>query len=262
MIKNFCAIIFLIVASFGLASAAPSASNEKFLDAAVFDNTNSLSSAEIKNLTAKIHDVEGRHGVKIGVEILESVGAASMDTAAKSLLERHYSGAPNGGIILLIVMDTHKWQIATDSAMRARIPNLQGLGDGIVGNLKAGDFAGACESYVSGVDRILNYYEQTGAAYDPSDGFNPLAAMVAVCGGIFFGIGVRSWLIGSMTNVHHAAAATDYLKRETVKFDTNRDTYLFTNVQRVAKTQGGGGHGGGGPSGAAGGGGGGAGGSF
>ena len=59
--------------------------------------------------------------------------------------------------------------------------------------------------------------------------------MIAVVCGIFFGILVRSWLIGSMSNVHRENRATDYLKRETVKFTQNKDTYLFTNVERRPK---------------------------
>ena len=62
-----------------------------------------------------------------------------------------------------------------------------------------------------------------------------MAAMAAVVFGIFFGVIVRSWLIGSMSNVHHEMAALDYLKRETVKFTKNRDTYLYTNTERRPK---------------------------
>ena len=71
MIKNFCAIVILIVAaSFGIAGAA---SNEKILDAAVYDNAGILSAAEIRALTDKIHAVEQKHGIKIGVEFHETV---------------------------------------------------------------------------------------------------------------------------------------------------------------------------------------------
>lgn len=257
MIKNFCAIFFLIVAvNFGTAGAAPS--NEKILDASVFDNTGSLSAAEIKSLTEKIRAVEQKHGVKIGVEFLDTIGNASIETAAQSLLKQHYSGAQNGGIIFLVDMGKRNWYIATDSRMRNFIPNVSDLTDGVVLSLSNGDYYSACSSYIDAVDASLTYYAQNGAAYDSSAGFNPLAAVVAVIGGICFGMAVRSWLIGSMSNVRHAAAAMDYLKRETVKFKIQRDTYLFTNVERRPKPSGGGG---GGRSGGSGGGGG-AGGSF
>ena len=63
-----------------------------------------------------------------------------------------------------------------------------------------------------------------------------------------FGVMIRSWLIGSMSNVRHAMEAIDYLKRNTVKFTEKRDTFLFMNVKRRPRGGGrsGGGHGGGG----------------
>lgn len=259
MLKKICAILILIVAaSFGTSNAAPS--NEKILDASVFDNTGSLSAAEIQNLTEKIRAIEQKHGVKIGVEFLDTIGNASIDTAARELLERHYSGAQNGGIIFLVDMGKRNWYIATDSRMSRFIPNVSSITGAVQRNLSGGDFYSACSSYLDAVDKSLTYYAQNGAAYDSSGGFNPIAAMVAVIGGICFGMVVRSWLIGGMSNVRHAAEAMDYLKRETVKFQIQRDTYLFTNVVRRPKPTGGGSHGGGRSGG--GGGGGGAGGSF
>ena len=72
-------------------------------------------------------------------------------------------------------------------------------------------------------------------------------AAVAICGlAIFGGVMFRSILIGSMSNVHRAQEATDYLKKNTVKFLENRDTFLFMNVQ--SKPRGGGGSRGGGHS--------------
>ena len=260
MLKKICAILILIVAVSFSASAAPS--NEKILDASVFDNTNSLSTAEIQNLTEKIRAVEQKHGIKIGVEFLDTTGNASIDTAARELLERHYSGAQNGGIIFLVDMEKRSWYIATDSRMRNFIPNVSEITGGVKQRLSGGDFYGACSSYVDAVDKSLTYYAQNGSAYDSSGGFNPMAAVVAVIGGICFGMMVRSWLISGMSNVRHAAAAMDYLKRETVKFKLNRDTYLFTNVVRRPKPSGNGGGSRGGMGGGGGSSGGGAGGSF
>ncbi|MBO4401201.1 MAG: TPM domain-containing protein [Selenomonadaceae bacterium] len=260
MLKKFCAILILIVAaSFGTSDAAPS--NEKILDASVYDNTGSLSTSEIQALTEKIRAVEQKHGVKIGVEFLDTIGNASIETAAQSLLKRHYSGAQNGGIVFLVDMGQRNWYIATDSRMSNFIPRVSDITGGVKQNLSSGDYFSACSSYIDAVDKSLTYYAQNGSAYDSSAGFNPMAAIVAVIGGICFGMMVRSWLIGGMTNVRHAAAAMDYLKRETVKFKINRDTYLFTNVVRRPKPSGGNG-GGGGLGGGGGRGGGGAGGSF
>ena len=111
------------------------------------------------------------------------------------------------------------------------------------------------------IDELMTYYETNGIAYGqrkPGE-FDPTAAMVAFGLAIFLGVMIRSMLIGSMSNIHRAKLATDYLKKNSVKFLESRDTFLFMNVQRKPRGGGGGsrsggssghssGHGGGGGS--------------
>ena len=262
MVKKICAMILVITAiSFNVAFADMPLDSEKILDTAVFDNSQTLSKSEIQSLTNKIKSVEQKHGIKIGVEFLKTIGNASPETAARELLNQHYGGAQNGGIIFLVVMDSRQWYVATDSRLNSFV-NANDIGNYLLPSLKDGDYFGACSNYIDAVDKYLTYYEQNGAAYDSNAGFNPMAAMAAVLLGILFGISVRSWLMGTMSNVHHETKATDYLKRETVKFIRNKDIYLFTNVERRPKPSGGGMSSRGGSGGGSSGGGGGAGGSF
>ena len=233
MVKKICATVLILVAmSFSVTFAS---TPERMIDAEVFDNSQTLSKSEIQTLTNKIQTVQQKHQVKIGIEFLKTIGNANIASAAHELLERHYSGNANGGIIFVVVMDSRNWYIATDSRMDYKIPNAKDIGNKLLPNLKDGDYFGACSNYIDAVDKSLSYYEQNGAAYDSDDEFNIMAAMAAVVLGIFFGVMVRSWLIGSMSNVHHEQTATDYLKRETVKFTKQRDTYLYTNTERRPK---------------------------
>ena len=233
MIKNICAtILFLVAMSFSITFASMP---ERMIDAEVFDNSQTLSKNEIQSLTSKIQTVQQKHGVKIGIEFLKSIGNADISGAAHELLNKHYSGNANGGIIFVVVMDSRNWYVATDDAMKLKIPNANDIGKKLLPNLKSGDYFGACSAYIDAVDSSLTYYTQNDAAYNSDDEFNVMAAGAAVLLGILFGMAVRSWLIGSMSNVHHEATATDYLKRETVKFNKNRDTYLYTNTERRPK---------------------------
>lgn len=233
MVKKFFAIFLLVVAtSFSVTFASMP---ERMIDTAVFDNSQTLSKNEIQSLTQKIQNIQQKHQVKIGIEFLKTIGNANISNAAHELLNKHYGSAPNGGVIFVVVMDSRSWYVATDSTMDIRIPNANDVGNALLPNLKNGDYYGACNSYIDSVDKILTYYEQNGSAYNSEDGINIVAAVVAVGMGIFFGFAFRSWLIGSMSNVHHEVAATDYLKRETVKFSRNKDIYLFTNTERRPK---------------------------
>lgn len=233
MVKKICAtILFLFAMSFSVTFASMP---ERMIDAEVFDNSQTLSKSEIQSLKDKIQNVQQKHKVKIGIEFLKTIGNAEISNAAHELLNKHYGGELNGGIIFVVVMDSRNWYVATDAQMDMRIPNAKDVGNKLLPNLKDGDYFGACENYINAVDQSLNYYEQNGEAYNSDDEFNIMAAMAAVVFGIFFGVIVRSWLIGSMSNVHHEMAALDYLKRETVKFTKNRDTYLYTNTERRPK---------------------------
>jgi len=64
---------------------------------------------------------------------------------------------------------------------------------------------------------------------------NTTALTVAVIISIFIGWIIRRYLIDSMTNVHIAQEATDYLKRDSVNITTMIDTYLFTNLAVIPK---------------------------
>lgn len=214
--------------------------NGKKNSSSVVDTQNLLTADEISALTQKILRVEQKHQVKIGIEFLNNTHGQSLDNAANSLLDKNFSGAQNGGILLLVVMDTRKWKISTDSTMRQRIPDAQtaAIANNFVSYLSDGYYYDACNRYINDVDKYLTYYETNGTPYDPSSEFDPLALMIAIFLAIIGAVMFRSMLIGSMSNVHTALSAMDYLKRETVKLTEKKDTYLFTNVTRRRKSKG------------------------
>ena len=220
MKKFFAFVTFIFMMNFAITFAAQS----------IVDTQNLLTPAEIKSLTQKIQQVEQKHQVKIGIEFLKNTHGQNLENTANSLLDKNFSGAPNGGILLLVVMDTRKWYISTDYEMKQRIPDVNAISNTFL-------------------PKFLTYYEKNGAAYDSSAGFDPLAGMLAfvlaiICAGFF-----RAALIGSMSNVHPTTSAADYLKRDSVKISEKRDTFLFTKVSRRRKSKGssssGGSHGGG-----------------
>ena len=250
MMKKFFAFVtFIFIMNFATTFAAQS----------IIDMQNLLTQNEIADLTKKIQQVEQKHQVKIGIEFLKNTHGQNLENTANSLLDKNFSGAQNGGILLLVVMDTRKWYISTDYEMKQRISDINALSNSFLSKLSDGDYYGACSSYIDGVDKSLTYYEQNGAAYDSSAEFDPLAAIVAFFLAIIAAAMFRSALIGSMSNVHQATGAADYLKRDSVKINEKRDTFLFTNVSRRRKSRGsssssgrssggGGSHGGGGGS--------------
>ena len=64
---------------------------------------------------------------------------------------------------------------------------------------------------------------------------NLSALVAAVVISLIIGWIIRRCLIDSMTNVHIAREATDYLERNSVNITTVIDTYLFTNLAVIPK---------------------------
>ena len=228
----------------------------------VTDNAGVLKPTEVELLNQRIRNVENAHKIKIGVAFVKNIGSSDMITASNNFLDQNFANGKNGGIILLVDMNKRKYEMSTDR----RMINIITDGDGIPflkekfqSELSAGNYYGAVNNFVEGVDELLIFYETNGIAYGqrkPGE-FDPMAAGLAVILSIFIGVMIRSSLIGKMSNIHHAMEAIDYLKKNTVKLTENRDTFLFMNVQRRPRSSGnrrgggshgGGGHGGGGGS--------------
>ena len=258
MLKKIFAFVALIaLLNFSVAFAAqnddatdsPSkAPVQSSLSMSVVDTTNTLTSSEIKSLNNKIKQVEQAHNVRVGIEFLKNTHGQSIGGTAESLLAKNFSGAPNGGILLLVVMDTRKWQIATDSVMMSAISNrdTERIAQNFLPYLSDGNYYAACSDFIDSVDRYLTSHEN-GTTVD-EQGFNPVALMGAVLCAIVIAAIFRSSLIGSMSNVSPATSARNYLDKNSVKMNQSRDTYLFTKVTRRRKGGGrsGGGSGGGG----------------
>ena len=227
---------------------------------AVTDKANLLTAQEIKSLNEKARHIEQAHKIKIGVVFVKSIGNTDMVSASNDLVNKNFVGGQNGGIVLLVDMKQRKYEMATDMRMREIITDGSGiphLKDCFQSELSEGNYSGAVENFIGGVDELMTYYEKNGTAYgERPEGFDPMSAGLAVVVAIFLGLLIRSALIGSMSNVHHAMEAIDYLKKETVRFSEKRDTFLFMNVERRVKS-GGGSRGGGGSHGSSNGGGGG-----
>lgn len=236
MIKNFFACLAIFILSFSITYAAENS---------VVDTAKVLNANQIKILTEKIEQVEQKHQIRIGINFTKSVGQKNIDTVANERLRKYFGDSKNGGAILVVDMDNRKWNVAIDAKLNQRIMSYSDIANGdFYDKLHADDYVGACNMYIDNIDRLLNYYEQNGEPYDSLNEFNPMALIIAFLLAIVIGFFIRSWLIGSMSNVRHANEAKDYLKRDSIRITENRDTYLYTNVSRQPKKSGSSGSGG------------------
>lgn len=64
---------------------------------------------------------------------------------------------------------------------------------------------------------------------------NGLALIIAILIALVAAVYFRQALIDSMSNVHVAQEAQEYLQRETVNITLNSDNYLYTNISVIPK---------------------------
>ncbi len=257
MFRKFFALFVFGILIFNF-SASSAAEDQNLATSSVYDSAGLLTDTEIQTLTIKLHKIEKAHKIRIGINIFDTIGTKDPQYVANSQLDKYFSNGENGGICLIVAMESRDWWISTDVNMQTRITKTGGgfdyLRNAFVHKLTDGDFYGGCNAYLDTIDELMTYYEQNGHPYDPSEGFNPIAATAAVCLAILLGVFIRNILIGSMSNVRKATEAGNYLDKSEVNITLRRDTYLFTNVQRREKSRkgggggssGGGSHGGGG----------------
>ncbi|MBO4779307.1 MAG: TPM domain-containing protein, partial [Selenomonadaceae bacterium] len=180
----------------------------------VTDDAGLLQTIEVIQLNEKIRAIQQAHKIKIGVVFTKSVGGRDMVTASNEVLDKNFLNSANGSIVLLVAMDVRKYEMSTNSVMRDKITDYDGipfLKDKFKSLLSAGDYYGAANNFVDGVDELMTYYETNGRPYQQQapEGFDPMAACGAVVIALLFGVMIRSWLIGSMSNVRHAMEAID-----------------------------------------------------
>ena len=250
MYRVLTSLIFLICLMFSTSAFA-----------SVTDEAKLLTGSELSQLNSKIQQIEHKHGIKFNIVTQHELQGPDVKSVANGLLRRMVEGpqsGANGNIVFLIALDVRKWQIAADMNIEDKIYDSNGHAafneKAFVSKFSQGDYFGGFSTYIDSIDKALDDYSRTGQVYgnanfdanEEDKGFDVLAAMISVVAAIIIAIMYRSSLIASMSNVRPAIEASEYLDKSSVKLTENRDTFLYMNVQRQAKSRGGGSHGGGG----------------
>ena len=150
----------------------------------------------------------------------KSLGGKNAAAYANDILAKYYSDSPGGAVLLLLVMDTRDWTIATNEKIRAAIPVGEGtdrLADAMLPDVKEGHYADGFTAYVEKADEY-------GMAV-------PIAALLA---GLLITFLTRRYLVGQMSNVAPALEAGAYLKPGSFRCE-QEDTYLYTDVRRIKR---------------------------
>ena len=244
-----CAVFVFAIASTAAASVAGQMSGGK-APAASAPSAHALVSvapginidAAIRSqLEQKLAAINAKYDVHIGVVFMESLpGGRSAEQVAKGIAEggNGYEQGSRGSMVFLVAVKSRDYYIGTGRYLNKIIPSktgVQHIQDEILPLLKDNKFGEAALKFADTAEMELAYYEKEGKPYDPANEFNTMAALAALVVAGLTWFGVRSHLIGQMSNVRDAAAADEYLDDGSFALTYEDDTFLSTNVTSVTK---------------------------
>ncbi len=203
----------------------------------LMDGAGLLQKTEQQEISNALREVEKKHHVRIGVVTVKGVNG-DVGQFANQVLDRAYTDGKAGNLVLVLSMAERDWYISTDNTMRQKIIDGEGidyLSESFLPSFGENKYAEGFKNFALRADEMLTYYEKEGEAYDPSAEFSPFALVVALILAALAGMGVRTGLIKSMSNVYPEPEASAYLDRDSFKLTDSDDTYLYTTVSRRRK---------------------------
>lgn len=199
------------------------------------DNAQLLTEYEQLVLEERLDRASEQYDVDIVVVTVYGLGGKSARTFADDFFD--YGGYGYDGVLLLVDMESRQWYISTTGSCIDAIKNttVDQIGDAMLPELSAGDYAGAFDTFVSQCEYYLEYGDEAG---QPS-----AASRFFVCLLVGFVIALIAVMVmkGQLKSVRQKNAGA-YQKAGSLHLTQAYELFLYRNVHRTEKPKNNGSH--------------------
>lgn len=192
------------------------------------DNAQLLTEYEQLALEERLDLVSVQYDVDIVVVTVYGLGGKSARAYADDFFD--YGGYGYDGVLLLVDMESRQWYISTTGSCIDAIKNstVDQIGDAMLPELSAGDYAGAFDTFVSQCEYYLEYGDESA---EPS-----AVSRFFVCLLVGFVIALIAVMVmkGQLKSVRQKNAGA-YQKAGSLHLTQAYELFLYRNVHRTEK---------------------------
>lgn len=225
MISLFLALLLCM----SLAVSVSAAEDTGFL----YDEADVLTDTEEIALAQKLAAISAEYDAQIVVVTIESLDADKVDYFVDYLYDSGGLGygQNHDGVLLMVCMDPREFRILSNGYAGVAIDHgdIDLICDEIVGNLSAGDYAGAFQEFA---DECAYYLDGYVNGY-PFDFSGTLAICLII--GVVVGLIVVLIMRGQLKTVRRQHQANVYVKQGSMHVNVMNDFFLYRNVTRTKK---------------------------
>lgn len=231
-------VLAVIVLCFSVMGITASAKSPRLSDGADL-----LKPYEEKELLSLINRISEEYQYDIVIITVDSLGNKDVDEyAADAYLAGNYGyGESNSGVLFLVSMEYRDWYLHFEGA--DILPSADYMSDYFLDYLSEGYYFEAFESFAEEAEDYIHYSEWDvekesefpgTVNYKEPFGFFGKLIFWAIIGFIvaFIATGIMK---GKLKSVEKQTYARQYLRKNSFRLKTNRDSFLYSNVRRVAR---------------------------
>ena len=238
---------FLLALALCLGAALPAFAADGFADEyyRVNDLADLLSDNEEAALLDKLDEISQRQKVDVTVATVKDLdGYSSASEYADAVYEfcSYGYGRDRDGLLLLISMADRDWAISTCGFGITAFTDagIEYIGKQIKSDLSDGNYAAAFDTYAALCDKFITQ-ARNGSPFDkgnlPREPLSMIWIPISIVIGVILALIIVGRMKGKLKTVRSQAAATGYMKKDSLAVTDSSDLFLYHTVTRSEKAK-------------------------